>query len=1243
MGKKTFTWSVVVMTILWSMGVAALVPMVAVAADCPTLEAGDLFKVPGNSAVYLLNADMNRLYFPHSTVYHTWYSDFSGVVEIPTTCVDAYPAPSAAPFGVNYRPGSKLVKVQISPSVYVVEPGNKKAKIGSEAVAAALYGSNWATKVVDIADVFWPNYASTGDELTESVPHDGMLVKVAGGETYSVVGGERLLVSGSVTNSADVQVVSQAVLDSVSLGSGTVTAASLYADPTEGAGGVGSTGGTTSGGTLTVALSADTPAGAYAVKSAARVAFTKVNFTATGGDVVITTMKVLRDGSPALDADFSKINIVKPNGELLNEQGKTLNADHLVSFTEDITIPSGTTQTYTLVGDMAAGLVGGNVPKLALYSVETVSTVVGSLPLAGNAVSTNANIVLGTMTLSEGAQIGSVTKQVGATGIALAEVKMEAADYDFQIERITLYNSGTSDGVGDFENIKLKYNGVLVGTGVWDGKYLGFDLSACGADCKILKGENKTFAVSGDILDGSSRTLILDVRRANHVLAKDLNYNYYVTPTNGASSMNNTILVSQGKLNVTKVNNVPAGNVAESSTASELGSWNFKVIGEAMDISVLVFKLAVTGTVVPTGFDNLTLYDASGKALISGVDGLGSTANSNGYATSTDTISLPVGDNILTLKGNIDSTPANGDTLTVSIDMSNTDNFVATGVDSGEDITLGGATPYATPNSAVSANIRTVTTAALRVTTLSTPPATTYAPGTTGVVFAKVQFDATGSSEDIKITQVKVSDVVTSGKSIDIQNIRLWVDKDGDSSNSVNTLTELDEVNNGSDSTASNDETFTYNLSGGDQFTVKAGKRMTMEVRGNIAGGATAGTHAMSVATDNWIAAIGVSTNSTVSEVIDTATSNLVTVGTSGGSLEVALDSGSPTAKLFAAGTQGATLAAFNFLATTTESVEVERVKFTMRVTATASSSYMDYSLLYLENEAGTVLGSVVPTSTAVLMEFSSGAFVVDKADSDGQIVYLKANLSSIGTGYNVTVGGHHLGFNIGAKTAIKAKGVSSGSDSVEYLGTSAPNGVTHYLYKGTPTITKLAVGGTLTNGTNDLYKFKVTANTGDVDLYKFTFDLTTTTVNVTDVELIDITDETEVSLYSQATGASPSGATYVEVLFDDDNPTAGVGGEARQVSKSQPRTYVLRGVVTGAGAGDSVSTRMGGDASLADGAVGTTLMNTAGLIDGLADDDFIWSDRTLSPHATTTADWTNGYLVSGLNSASSTPTTVAL
>ena len=63
-GKKFFTVGVVITTIIWSLGVALLVPAVASAATCPTLSAGDMIKVTGKPAIYAVNNDLKVLYFP---------------------------------------------------------------------------------------------------------------------------------------------------------------------------------------------------------------------------------------------------------------------------------------------------------------------------------------------------------------------------------------------------------------------------------------------------------------------------------------------------------------------------------------------------------------------------------------------------------------------------------------------------------------------------------------------------------------------------------------------------------------------------------------------------------------------------------------------------------------------------------------------------------------------------------------------------------------------------------------------------------------------------------------------------------------------------------------------------------------------------------------------------------------------------------------------------------------------------
>ena len=1250
MGKKAITWSVVVLTILWSMGLAALMPLVANAqsASCPSLSAGDLFKVPDNSAVYLLNSAMQRLYFPNSGVYHTWYTDFSGVVTIPNTCVDAYPAPLVLPIGVNPRPGANLVKVVISPSVYVVEPGNKISKLASEQVAQDLYGANWASKVVDVADAFWPNYVNHGTDLTESIPHNGMLVQVSGSNSvYEVKDGSKFLVDGSVRG--DVRVVSQSVFDRVATATGSVTAASIYDNPSQGIGSSSSapSSSPTAAGSVTISLASDTPSGTYAVDSSARVPFTKLVFTAGASDVTITSFKVARGGSPAVNGDFSAINVLDPAGNLLNDIGKTPNSDNLVTFTEDLVIPANSSKVYTLVGDMVSNVGQGNQPRLGLYSVETTASVNASLPLYGNSVETNTNLTLGTVTLAEGVSVGTITKQVGTNNVQFASLKISVATEDFQIGRIVLYNAGTIADA-DVSNFKLKYNNEVVSNGTMASKYLTFDLASCTDQCKIGKGLDKTFDIYGDIISGSARTMNMDVQRTVHVVAKDLKNGYYVTPTNNASAMTNTVTVSQGKLNVTKTDNVITADVPENASGVALASFNFKVTGEPIDIRTLVFRVSTTGTVVPTGFDSLTLYNAAGVALIGGVDATGSA--SPGYATTTDTFTLPVGDNLLTFKAKIDSTPNNNDTVRIDIDMTNSSNFDSRGQNSGETITLA---TYATPQAFVTGNIMTIKTAALRVTALPTPPTTTYAAGTSNVLVAEVLLDAAGSSEDLKVTQFLTKDYADSGaKTIDLQNIRLFVDKDGDSYNGSGSQVALTEVQNGSDSDASDDETFTFNLSGDDQFTVKAGKKLVVSIKANIAGGASTGNHIFRTNAANDVTATGKTTNSTVSEVVDTSPQGQATgVGVSGGTVQVGIDTSNPDAKQVAAGSQGVTLGVFNLYSTTTEDVELDSLTLTQRVTVTASAAFQDYDLLYLVNEAGVTVGSVVPTSTIPFIDLNAGAFIVPKNDSDGVKLTLKANLSNIGPAYNVAVGGHSLGFNIAAAAHVIAKGVQTGTGSVEYLsaGSEAPNGNTHLMYKAIPTFEKLALpSGTLINGSNVLFKFKVTANTGDIGLWKFTFDVSTTGVSLTSLDLFDVTGSQEVQLYSSSTIDQHANVTMIDMFLDDDNPTAGNGGEERTIAAGSSRTFELRGTISGAGSGDSLSTRMAGDAAapVQSGYISSTdvrVMASSGIVENDTHNDFIWSDRHAPSHSTSTADWTNGYLVSGLSSATTSPAVLSL
>lgn len=128
--------------------------------------AGDLIKLvcPAGAgvshpcrSVYYLGSDLKRYVFPNEVTYKSWYADFSGVIEIPQDELQSYSIRA----NVTMRPGTYLVKITTDPKTYAVEPGGMLRWIPSEEVALKLYGSNWAKRVVDVADPFFVNYVSS--------------------------------------------------------------------------------------------------------------------------------------------------------------------------------------------------------------------------------------------------------------------------------------------------------------------------------------------------------------------------------------------------------------------------------------------------------------------------------------------------------------------------------------------------------------------------------------------------------------------------------------------------------------------------------------------------------------------------------------------------------------------------------------------------------------------------------------------------------------------------------------------------------------------------------------------------------------------------------------------------------------------------------------------------------------------------------------------------------------------------
>jgi len=225
---EKFITAVVSVTTTFVMTFGAFVPSVALGATCVKQDPGTLIQANGTTAVYMVDGEGGKRYFPNGEVYFSWFSDFSSVVKIEPVCMDDYQSNG----GMNYRPGSFLIKTDVSPSVFAIGIGNMKHKISDPAVAAALYGADWEKKLRVIPDAFDSNY-SVGPALNESVPHDGMIIKTqSSSNSYFVLAGEAKLISGDMYNGM-ANVVSESVLNSLPMSDTSISESAIWTDPTQ--------------------------------------------------------------------------------------------------------------------------------------------------------------------------------------------------------------------------------------------------------------------------------------------------------------------------------------------------------------------------------------------------------------------------------------------------------------------------------------------------------------------------------------------------------------------------------------------------------------------------------------------------------------------------------------------------------------------------------------------------------------------------------------------------------------------------------------------------------------------------------------------------------------------------------------------------------------------------------------------------------------------------------------------------
>ena len=566
---------------------------------------GDLIKMEGLSSVYYLGEDGKRYVFPNESTYFSWYSDFSGVVTITASELQSYHLGG----NVTVRPGTTLVKITTDPSVYAVEANGVLRKIQNESQAAALYGTDWNQRIIDLADSFFTNY-TIGQPIADGEIPAGTLVKVAGDTSVYYYDGTnyRSIVSEAAMNANRFRFGNVIVIATSVSATGTpITGMEAgLVDTSQGATGPDQV---ITGSGLMVSLNSQTPVSMSIPYNVQNFVYTSVNFTASNdGPITLTGLTVERKGlgfSNSFDYVYAEVD-----GQLKGSK-RTLGSSNQASlyFSTDsskIVIPAGETVTVDLVADMADSNFGGqNALSIVSASAVTSSgaTVTGSFPIMGNLMSTT-DVPAATATFTIDSLGGDVYLGDDQVEVARFEVGNTSDVEHISFSKIILENLGTADQ-NEVINYTLYSSGNIVAGPVNanSSDKINFALTSA---MEIQDNSTEDFVVKADIYDGRTETVILNLDEVTELKAMGLNNGF--TTTNEKTGTAQSYEINGGDISLSVADSNPGDDdVAPKDSNVLFLAANIESLEEMMVITGLTlgFDASIASS---TSIENVTVY-----------------------------------------------------------------------------------------------------------------------------------------------------------------------------------------------------------------------------------------------------------------------------------------------------------------------------------------------------------------------------------------------------------------------------------------------------------------------------------------------------------------------------------------------------------------------------------------------------------------------------------------------------------
>lgn len=950
-------------------------------------------------------------------------------------------------------------------------------------------------------------------------------------------------------------------------------------------------------GGLTVGLAADNPVSANVPKGASEVPYMKFVVSGSG---TLTSLTFKRVGLGAT-ADFSSSGIKLYEGSSRLTTGKTLNSTtHEVNFT-NLNIAVSGQRTLWLAADMAAAATGGNINAFNLMSVngQTVSGPNGNQMVVAGAT-------VGSLTIAKQSTVSNPT--VGAVQAKVSEFKITAGTTeDIEVRRIVLTNGGSISS-GNLMNLTVKQGGNVLAKVA---NHTGRDLYVLEftQPFAMLKGQQRTFEVYADVspLAKSDETIKLYADVTNDVFASGATYHYGVTVTNNfdSTTANHHVLTLKGA-DVTLTFHGPVTRDIPNK-AQDVTLFDFSIASaNNVEVKKMIFSNLLTGTSTGEGYNDWKVVDVeTGAAISSSVD-----ITDSASTTVNDVFNISAGQTRhFRVTADVDPDNDSSDTIKVVLeafgasDIKNLDNnqFVAVA--------------SIVPNAEIRGNLQTVQSVSLVVSLSGLPASHNIVSGSANQELLGINLRA--QNGDVKVTSMTISASSSNGGTEaqlrnDLRTIGIYVD-------GVLLGTKQNFADDGtvSDLTVS-DIDYTIPEGQTKRFVVKADLIATNATKSNIYYAYVNDLSTELTAVDKDGNTLSLS--GTVNGSDGTAGSILVTVTTPTLRVTSVTDQDTDADLIVANGER--LLGRFDFFAANSGATVTKLMVGVSNNTTASSTSVLAQEVREIRlYKSGSLVASGIPIGSgadagSVKFEVPNGIFNV--ASDQTEQFEVRGLINDI-TGVS---GSGDTGSNILAYIAKDNFQMVSGTTSTTTLLGASATGNRQRLYKSVPTITVSAPSSTnLQNGSVDALLFTVAADAaGDVEWSKIEFNVALTSASLTKNSVTLRYGSTNLSL---ATGTiATTGGQGVIALTTPERITAGS-------SKTYKLILTMNDAVNGAAnTKSSMVTNLKIDETSFDAPTTRVVQENDG-------DSFVWSDRGVSPHSATSADWHNGYLVKTLPSDS--------